>query len=283
MTRAHLYRPVVDADGNVQSDLLVRVLQPDTQTPITAPMYSTATGPAELGNPMSVPGGVISFYLDKPQRVRLGITASGGTEYFYDDVDVLSGDIHAVDVPFDPTATLTPTDVQGALEALDHDLDPLRPLSAEVRGGDHTLTKEQADLLYAPLPVDQPTTPDPETGTPGTEYARFTVQTVVAGNMAVGNLVKPGLRVPVPGQAFAIIARLDTAPTGGPVTITVQRWNNGAHVDDIGTVTVADGSTLGVAVNLTANATKGDILKFDCTAVGSTAAGADLNISVDFR
>lgn len=91
-TRAHLYRPVQDTSGDVQSNVAVRVLQPGTTTPIADTMYVASTGGTTRSNPYTYTDGVISFYLDTPQRVRLGVTVGAAPEVFFEDVDVLSPD-----------------------------------------------------------------------------------------------------------------------------------------------------------------------------------------------
>jgi hypothetical protein len=89
MTRAHLYRPVVDNQGNVLPNAIVRVLQPGTTTPISDTMYVDDTSGVTRSNPHTYADGVIDFYVEDAQRVRLGIKIGSGTEVFYEDVDIL--------------------------------------------------------------------------------------------------------------------------------------------------------------------------------------------------
>lgn len=89
--RAHLIKPVVDIEGNLQSGeaVLVRVLQPGTEEDLDATLYSADSGVDFHPNPISVANGVIDFYLSVPTRVRLGVTIGEAPEQFHEDVDVL--------------------------------------------------------------------------------------------------------------------------------------------------------------------------------------------------
>lgn len=105
---------------------------------------------------------------------------------------------------------------------------------------------------------------------------------ISAGTMAVtDNAIKPGLRVPAATTARDIIVRLDTAPTGAAFNVTLERWNNGAFVNNIGSVSVAAGTTNNSTTGLSVGLAKGDIVKTRITQVGSTVAGADLLVSLD--
>ncbi|MFF7198196.1 hypothetical protein ACFZAM_31370 [Streptomyces sp. NPDC008079] len=90
--RAHFSRTVTDGAGNVvEQQMSVRVLVPGTVAPIGSILYADGTSGTTLTNPWTVvTGGRVNFYLDQPQRVRLGITVTGGLEEFVDDVDVLA-------------------------------------------------------------------------------------------------------------------------------------------------------------------------------------------------
>lgn len=91
--RAHLYRPIQDNAGNLVLNTSVRVLQPDTEDLILEPIYVDDTGDTLADNPMTVADGVISFYLDDPKVVRLGISAAGQAEQFIDDLLVAAAQI----------------------------------------------------------------------------------------------------------------------------------------------------------------------------------------------
>lgn len=106
MPRAHFSRPVQDASGDVQLNAVVRVLQPGTTTPITDTIYAAATGGTTRTNPFTYTDGVISFYLDTPQQVRLGVTIGAAPEVFFDDVDV---DAAVPMTPFTMTVTIPGT------------------------------------------------------------------------------------------------------------------------------------------------------------------------------
>src|SRR5262245_31205702 len=51
-------------------------------------MYDAVSGGAALANPFACLTGIVDFYLDAPQSVRLGITRSGKPEVFVDNLDV---------------------------------------------------------------------------------------------------------------------------------------------------------------------------------------------------
>lgn len=89
MTRKHIQRPVRDANGSLVTNLSVRVLEPGTTTPIAQTLYQTSTGTTSIANPFVVATGIIDFYLDRAQTVRIGVLPSGATvETFFEDVQV---------------------------------------------------------------------------------------------------------------------------------------------------------------------------------------------------
>lgn len=87
--RAHCYRLIVDAVGDLQPNSVVRVLQPGTETLIADPIYPDNDTVTPQTNPFTSVDGSIDFYVDLPQRVRLGVTRPGADEVFYDAVDLL--------------------------------------------------------------------------------------------------------------------------------------------------------------------------------------------------
>jgi hypothetical protein len=122
--RAHFYRLLVDPQGNMVPNVQVRVLEPGTTTLISEPVYADDTTPTPRSNPFEVPDGQVNFYLDRPRRVRLGVTAPDQPEAYYENVDVLasetmirgtSGILYAVQVddetdPANPQLTYTPVE-----------------------------------------------------------------------------------------------------------------------------------------------------------------------------
>jgi len=93
MARAHLYRPITDASGDLQEGTIVRVLQPDsnpiTAQPVTGAVYASKTGDAVLGTTFTASDGVIDLWMDDPQYVLLGLTPIAANEYFVDNVPVV--------------------------------------------------------------------------------------------------------------------------------------------------------------------------------------------------
>lgn len=88
MPRSHYYGVAQDVAGNALENAVIRILQPGTENPIAAPIYATDTDVAATPNPFTTASGVISVYVDTPQRVRLGITPPGAVERFIDDIDI---------------------------------------------------------------------------------------------------------------------------------------------------------------------------------------------------
>lgn len=87
--RAHLYRPLQNGAGNLQTGATVRVIDPATGVNTTLPVYVHATGTDTYALPISVPDGILDFYLDLPQRVNLGVTTPTLAEVIFNDVDVI--------------------------------------------------------------------------------------------------------------------------------------------------------------------------------------------------
>lgn len=89
MTRAHFFKRIVDDAGNLQTTATVRILDPGSDPTlnslIAATLYSGPTGSGFIANPIAVTDGTISFFLDTPQFVQVGVLIGlGGTEKFYD-------------------------------------------------------------------------------------------------------------------------------------------------------------------------------------------------------
>lgn len=82
MARAHVRQVLQNPDGSVLTGAEVRVLQDGSLTLIAQTMYTTDTGATVLTNPFTCTDGVVEFYLDIPERVRLGYTPPGGVEQF---------------------------------------------------------------------------------------------------------------------------------------------------------------------------------------------------------
>lgn len=107
---------------------------------------------------------------------------------------------------------------------------------------------------------------------------------LASGSVATGtHVLKPGLRVPGDSTLREVVLRCDTAPVGASITVQVERFNNGGSQGVIATVSVTTGQTVGSVSGLTAGCAKGDMLRFNITSVGSTTAGADLTVSLDFH
>lgn len=87
--RAHYYSLIQDGNGDIQPNSVVRVLQPGTETLIADPLYPDNDTGSAMTNPFVSVDGTINFYLDTPQRVRLGVTKPGFDEVFFEDIDLV--------------------------------------------------------------------------------------------------------------------------------------------------------------------------------------------------
>lgn len=90
MARAHLTRAIVRKVSGTPADGSCQVYEPGTTTPIAQTLYQGDTGAPSYANPIAFTNGVIDFYLDVPQRVKLVITPTGGSAQTFDNVDVPS-------------------------------------------------------------------------------------------------------------------------------------------------------------------------------------------------
>jgi hypothetical protein len=88
MPRAHLYVVAQDPAGNAIENATVRLLQPGTTNLIADPIYPDSTTPTAGLNPFVTATGMVSVYLDTPQRVRIGVAPPGAAERFIEDIDI---------------------------------------------------------------------------------------------------------------------------------------------------------------------------------------------------
>jgi hypothetical protein len=88
--RAHYTRPVTDEQGNLLPNVQVTLFQPATTTLISDVIYSDDTSFNVLSNPWISSTGIIDFYLDNPERVRIGTVVGDAAIQYAEDVDVLA-------------------------------------------------------------------------------------------------------------------------------------------------------------------------------------------------
>lgn len=89
MARAHFYKAVQDAQGNLIGDISVRVLNPGTDTPISPTLYQADDPDVEVfPNPFTDSDGVIDFYLSDSLRVDVEVTKDGIGTILFPNVDV---------------------------------------------------------------------------------------------------------------------------------------------------------------------------------------------------
>jgi hypothetical protein len=76
-----------------------------------------------------------------------------------------------------------------------------------------------------------------------------------------------------------VYVAVNTAPTGSAMTVVIRQNNN---VVPVATVTVAAGANVGQVAFLTVNLNNGDELRAYTTAVGSTVAGSDVSVFIQY-
>jgi hypothetical protein len=119
MSRAHLFRSLQDAAGNLQRGATVNLYQPGTTTLITATIYADGSTNNPLSQPIACPDGFLSVYFDLPARFRVGVTPyGGGTEVLFEGIDAIQPLQPASETVLAPIAGLTSLDVQSALAEL---------------------------------------------------------------------------------------------------------------------------------------------------------------------
>lgn len=102
--------------------------------------------------------------------------------------------------------------------------------------------------------------------------------TIPGAAAVLTHAIKPGIRVPEATTARSIVVRADTAPSGGSYTVTLERWNNGSFVNNVGAVTLTTGVSVNSATGLAVALAGGDILRAN---VSASSGAADVLISVD--
>jgi hypothetical protein len=109
MARSHLFRPVQDSEGNLVPNTKVTSYEHGTTQVLAQKLYTSPRGSTVLANPFTTSSGVIDFYLDSPQSVKIGMLVAGraGGEQYVDDIDVLPppAEIVRAETPFRVTNT----------------------------------------------------------------------------------------------------------------------------------------------------------------------------------
>lgn len=86
--RAHLYRKITDSQGNVVPNTVVSIYEAGTTQLLLQTLYVLEVGSEEVANPLTTSDGFVSFWIDKPQSVRIGLKLQGTAETYIDDVPV---------------------------------------------------------------------------------------------------------------------------------------------------------------------------------------------------
>lgn len=95
MTRAHLNRPILDAQGNVRLNATIRVFATGTGVPTSVPLFTAPVGPGTKPSLHTASNGVVDFYTEAPQRFDIGIRIGDEPEILFPAVDVLEPSIPA--------------------------------------------------------------------------------------------------------------------------------------------------------------------------------------------
>lgn len=84
--RAHLYRPLLDEEGNLLVGAEVTINESHVSVPLDQPIYGSAEAGEPLPNPMTVETGILDIWLDRPQRINVVVNAPGlaATSAFFD-------------------------------------------------------------------------------------------------------------------------------------------------------------------------------------------------------
>lgn len=89
--RAHFYRPATDGAGNLLPNVQITLYEAQTTTLLPATVYSNdVASPTVLQNPWVSGTGIVDFYLDVPQRVRIMLVQGTLPPTYFEDVDVLA-------------------------------------------------------------------------------------------------------------------------------------------------------------------------------------------------
>jgi hypothetical protein len=90
--RAHFNRALLDLQGNrvTTPAVTVRLLVPGSTTTYGQTIYDAATGGTTRLNPWTTTSGEVDFYLDAPDRVKIGVKVGTDPEEFWDNVDVVA-------------------------------------------------------------------------------------------------------------------------------------------------------------------------------------------------
>lgn len=108
MARAHCYKPVTDGAGNLLSDVTVTVFEAARSQVLEQQMFTTPSGAGALSNPFAATNGIINFYLETPQRVRLSVKTPNATFNVYIDVEPPAREVLRVDFPLRVTNSPQP-------------------------------------------------------------------------------------------------------------------------------------------------------------------------------
>lgn len=148
-SKPHIYIPVQNSVGDVLDNIIVRFLQPDTETLITDTVYASPTDTnSVLGQPFSVPDGIVDVYIENPQRLRVGVTVPGQAEFFIEDVDVSPAGNNMALLPALLTVTNQPTQAGMVLTGVNSTTaewaalpqDPGGVVTSETTSGAYTVT-----------------------------------------------------------------------------------------------------------------------------------------------
>lgn len=88
MARAHLYRSISDSNGNIRPAVQVSVFNAGSTQLTEQTLYTGETGSTALENPFVSSDGVIDFYLDRAQSVKIELR-DGSSLSTFDNIEVV--------------------------------------------------------------------------------------------------------------------------------------------------------------------------------------------------
>lgn len=88
MPRAHFTKQVIRKVSGAPADGSVQVYLAGTNTVLDQTIYSADSGVGTRANPFDFTDGVVDFFLDRPARIKLVITPTGGVAQTHDYLDV---------------------------------------------------------------------------------------------------------------------------------------------------------------------------------------------------
>jgi hypothetical protein len=217
--RAHLYKTIADSHGEVPATATIALYQAGTATLISDTIYNTDVGSGTLSNPFTAINGIVDFYLNTPQRVRIGVTLPSQSEQYLEDVDVLYSDY----------LTLAKRGAANGIASLDSNTKvPVAQLPTNSANGVAGLDAG-GHIATAQLPLDLGITTVPSQAT-----VRKTASNTYTSYDAVGNVILTGAAHTVINSAIDHV--WNSGNGGGDVVLLAPRTKSNDAYELIGQI-----------------------------------------------